>query len=189
MSIDVDESLTPQRLLPMRIIAGAMLLGVLVFLGIALYMVLGQRDGRALAPPGEVPILSLVAVAMLATSAPLAFLLPAKLTRSALGQILGGTWRTPPGADPQAFAAGGAKLLAVRQTTLIVGLALLEGTALVGCIAYLLEANPLALGVVGVALVLMLYQFPTEGRVRAWLEHQAAALSELREQRHMAGEQ
>jgi hypothetical protein len=186
--IDVDESLTPQRLTPMRIVAGALLLGCLVFLGIVLFMVLGLRDGRGTALVQDVPILSLAAVAMLAVCGPLAFLLPARITRLALGQILAGTWTMPPGGDPRAFASGGAKLLAVRQMTLIVGLAMLEGTAFLGCVAYLIEAHPLALGVVGVALALMLCQFPTEGRVRAWLERQADALGELRLQRQMVGE-
>ncbi len=70
----------------------------------------------------------------------------------------------------------------MRQTTLIVGLAPLEGTAFLGCIAYLIEANPLALAVVGVAVCLMLYKFPTEGRVRTWLEQQAAVLNGMREE-------
>jgi hypothetical protein len=65
-------------------------------------------------------------------------------------------------------------------------LALLNSSAFFGCIAYLLEAQPLALAVVGVTVVLMLCKFPTQERVRAWLERQAEVLSELRQQQDSA---
>src|SRR5207237_8078997 len=113
------------------------------------------------------------------------FIGPGLSTRSALRQILAGTWL--PG-NQAAFATGGAKLMGLRMATLIVGLAMLEGTAFFGCIAYLLEAHPLALAVVGVAVVLMLCKFPTEARGRAWLERQADRLNELRQQQDAAVE-
>jgi hypothetical protein len=71
---------------------------------------------------------------------------------------------------------------------MMIGLALLEGAAFLGCIAYLLEARPLALGVVVVAITPMLVNFPTEARVRAWLERQADQLAELRQQGDVTAE-
>jgi hypothetical protein len=70
----------------------------------------------------------------------------------------------------------------VRQTTLIIALAMLEGTALLGCIAFLLEAQVWVLGLTIVALVLILLNFPTEARVSAWLQEQTDRLAELRQQ-------
>jgi hypothetical protein len=180
-SVDIEEALTPLRLRVMQIIAGALLMGVLVFLGIVLFMVLVQNRGQGMAPPGPLPLVSLVALAMLAFSVPLAFVLTRNLTHVALRQIVAGTWQVPRGANPSHFATAGAKLMAVRQTTMLIGLAMLEGTAFCGCIAYLLEAQALALGVVGVAVCLMLVKFPTENRVRAWLERQADVLAEMRQ--------
>jgi hypothetical protein len=64
---------------------------------------------------------------------------------------------------------------------MIVGLALLEGTAFLGILAYLIEAQPLALGVTGIAILCMLLKFPTRSRVQAWLERQTEQLTELRQ--------
>jgi hypothetical protein len=182
-AVEPDVDLTPRRVRVLQIVAGTLLLGVVGFLAVALFIVLVQGGGQGLAPPQGLPLLSLVAVVMLAAEAPLAFIVPGMMTRSALRQIVAGTWKLPPGQDATLFATAGAKLMGVRQASLIAGLALLEGAAFTGCIAYLLEAQVLALGVVGVAILLMLCQFPTEGRVRAWLERQAQALTELRLQR------
>jgi hypothetical protein len=187
--IDPTESLTPQRLRTMQTIAGALLVGVVVFLGFALNLVWVQHNGQGMAPPRALPVVSFVAVAMLAICAPLAFVIPRMQTRLALRRILTGTWKAPDGFPPTHEITGGAKLMNVCQTTLIVGLALLQGSAFMGCMAYLLEAEPLTLGVIGVAIVLMLWKFPTERRVRAWLERQAEVLTDLRQQEDSAVEQ
>jgi hypothetical protein len=180
--VDPGEVLTPQRLRIMQIIAGMLLMGVVVFLAIVLFIVFVQHNGQGTAPAKALPVVSLVAGAMFAVCAPLAFIVPGIMTGSALRQIVSGTWPIPPGGNPSEFATAGRKLLAVRQTTMLVGLALLNGTAFLGCIAYLLEAQALALGVVAVTVVLMLCKFPTEGRVRAWLDRQGEALAALRQQ-------
>jgi hypothetical protein len=180
---DPTESLTPGRLRTMQIVAGALLLGAAAFLGIVLYIVLVQNHGHGNARPRNVPIISLMAVAMLSVMAPLAFIVPRIQTRSALRRIVAGTWTIRQlGVPPEVYATDGGKLMSVRQTTLIVGLAYLQGSAFFGCIAYLLEAQSFVLGVIGVAVVLMLCKFPTRERVRAWLERQANALDELRQQ-------
>jgi len=173
MPAETDDTLLRQRLRVMQLIAAALILGVLFFLGIVLF----QRGAEP--PAGGVGIISLVAVLLLATNAPLAQVLPAILTRSALRRIASGTWQAPPG------AAGGhdsdaAKLLTVQQTAMLIGLALLEGVAFLGCVAYLLEGEAVALAVVGVALFLMVLNFPTEGRLRAWLQAQEDRLAALR---------
>lgn len=176
-----DDILPPARLRVMQIVAGALLLGVGVFLAIVFIAAPARANGAGLAPAGGTPVISFAAVVMLAVNAPLSFLVPGFVTRTALRQIASGTWQGGPGADAASYNTDALKLLAVRQTSLIVGLALLEGVAFLGCIAYLLEARPFVLGVVLVALTLMLVKFPTEGRVRAWLEQQANLLAELRQ--------
>jgi hypothetical protein len=170
------EALTPVRMRTMQIIAGALLTGVLLFIPIALVHVQLQQK----APVRDLPVLSVVAVVMLASCAPLAFLLPAIRTRSALQRIAAGTWQTPPDLDPEQYANVPVRLLFIRQLNLLIGLALLEGAAFMGCIAYMLEAHPISAGVVGVAVGLMVLQFPTRGRVRVWLERQMDQLAQLR---------
>ena len=113
----------------------------------------------------------------LVVEAPLAFIVRRLHTRTALRQIASGAWPLPPGADAAAFASDTAKLLAVRQTTMLISWAMVEGAAFFGCIAYLLEAQPFTLAVVGVAVLLMLVDFPTERGVSAWLERQVDQLN------------
>jgi hypothetical protein len=177
-----DDILPHRQLRVMQIIAGAILLGAVIFLVIVLTIVLVRAKGPARGLPGNLPMISIVAVVFLAVTAPLAFIVPGFQTRAALRQIASGTWQLPLGANAAGFSTDASKLLAVQQNAMVVGLALLEGTAFFGCIAYLVEAQPFACGLVVLAVILMLLKFPTEGRVRAWLEHQADQLVELRQQ-------
>jgi hypothetical protein len=119
---------------------------------------------------------------MLVSCVPLAFVLPDVLTRAALRKVATGTLPIPPRANPADYRSVPGQLLGVYQTSLIVGLALLEGTAFMGSIAFLLEAVPLAAGVTGLALLMMLLKFPTRRGVHDWLERQADRLAEIRQQ-------
>ncbi len=169
-----EEALTPGRLRSMQIIAAVLPLGVVVFLVICLFLV--QNNGQGLAPPQNgVPVVSLIALILLAGTAPLAYLLPPLITRNIVQGIHAASSQ-----QSGAFETAEAKLLPVKQTTMIIALALLEGAAFLGCNAYLLEGQPLALVVVIVALLLMLIQFPTRTRVQAWLRRQTDLLAEMR---------
>jgi hypothetical protein len=181
------ETLPPQRLRVMQIIAMALILGVSSFLGIVLYLV-SQNNGQGMAPNALVPLMSLLAGLFLVIAAVLASIIAAAQTRSMLRQIASGSWRPPPRTNPNDYHSDAAKLLAVRQTTLIVTLALPEGAAFFGCIAYMLEGQPFVLAIILAALGLMLVHFPTERRVRTWLEQQADRLAALRQEKGFAAE-
>ncbi len=178
---DPGDPLLSQRIRTMQLIAAALLMGVLSFLGIALFLVYVQQNGEGMVPAQGLPIYSLVAWGMFAVCAPLSIYLPRTMLDSQSRRIAAGEWRPPSGTDASAYASEKAQLLAVRQTTMIVGLALLEGSAFMGILAFLSEANPLALCVTAGAVVLMLMRFPTEGRSRAWLDEQAEKLVQARQ--------
>jgi hypothetical protein len=127
-----------------------------------------------------VPLLSYLCAGFLVVMAAASFLIPRLLIQSTLQSIARGTWKPSPQGPAPTTDSG--KLLVVRQTAMIVGLAPLEGASFFGCIAYLIEAHPLALGVVAVGVVLMLLRFPTEGRVQSWLDEQMDALDTIRRQ-------
>jgi hypothetical protein len=182
LAVNPDRDLSPQRLRTMQIIAAALLMGLSTFLALVLFLVHGQ-DSRGSAPPPEPPLISILAAGMLAACAALSFILPAVLVRVVVRSIASGTWRPPPQQSEAAFPTAGSKLVLLRQTTLILGLALLEGAGFFGCMAHLIEGVPWVLAVPGVAIALMLWKFPTQGRVRAWLEQQAEALADLRRQK------
>jgi hypothetical protein len=166
-----EDPLTPQRLRTMQIIATVLPGGVIVFLAIVLYLVHVQNQGHGMAPPVEVPLLSLLAVGFLGVVAVLSFVLPASTARTGIRDMAA----RPPAADA-------VRLLGLYQTTLIVGLALLEGGCFFGCIAYMQEGRPFVLAVLAVGLALILMRFPTEGRVRLWLEDHKEQLARARQE-------
>jgi hypothetical protein len=182
-----EDAVPPGTLRTMQIITFAICMGLIFFGAIVLYLVLVQNQGQGLTkPPPQVPVVSLLAAGLLVVTGVMSFVLPAAVARSNLRRIAAGTWSPPRGMTPPPSTDAG-KLLILRQTTLIIGLALLEGTGFMGCIGYMLEGQALALLVVAVALGLMLARFPTEGRVRGWLDEQQDQLARLRQEAGPAG--
>jgi len=60
----------------------------------------------------------------------------------------------------------------IYQTSLIIASALLEGAALFNCIALIVQGQIWSLGIVGGLVLLMAAGFPTVDRVDAWTEEQ-----------------
>ena len=165
-----DDLIPQQRLRAMQIIAGALPAGVIMFLGIVLFLVFGQAN----APPQmqNLPIVSILAAGFLVIAGSMSFIVPQIITQTALQQLAA-----------QSAADDVGRLLALRQTTLMIGLALLEGAAFFGLVAFLTERQPLALIVPGIALFGMLMRFPTENSVRNWMELNGRRVLELRQDR------
>jgi len=183
-----DEERMRKRLRAMQIIAGSMLIGVGVFLTIALAIVHGQNNGQGMMRPVGLPMMTLIALVILGIEAPLAFIIPTTIARSNLKQIAEGAFQVIPAAGYNEFTTDNGMLMIVRQKAMIVGMAMLEGTAFMGCLAYMIEGKLLDLGVIGVCVALQLSMFPTERGVCSWLERQSAALAELRQQQELSGE-
>jgi hypothetical protein len=178
---DPGDPLLSQRIRTMQLIAGALLMGVLSFLGVALFLVYVQQNGKGMVPPQGMSIYSLVALGMFAVCASLSIYLPRNMLESQTRRIAAGLWQPPPGQDASAYASQAAQLLAARQSTMIIGLALLEASAFMGILAFLIEGNPLALCMTAGAVVLMLFRFPLNGRIRAWLEEQSEITAQSRQ--------
>lgn len=175
-----DDALIQKNTRILQIIAAALILGIVSFLGLVLFLRGTQQNAPA--QEGQT-LLSLMAAVMLLVNAPLAVFLPRTIAANAVRRIgpgnVGTSANVPFGADPNpACLSTLFKLLAIRQTSTIIGLALLEGAGFFGTLAYLLEGQMLALAVVAAVLLLMILSFPTEGRVRAWLQRQEDFLQE-----------
>jgi hypothetical protein len=80
---------------------------------------------------------------------------------------------TPP--DPYRDAK---YLLSVFQQGTIVSAALFEGCAFFATIAYLIEGNPLSLGLAVLLVLAVAAHFPTQSRAIAWVERQLERLQE-----------
>jgi|SRR5581483_1644734 len=175
---------TRAQIFTMQIIAAALMFGVVTFLAIAFYIVHARNNAQGMAAVADVPVLSILAGVMLVANTALANIVPGIFVRSQMNQIVDGTWQPQnQSANMDALAGDAAKLMMIRQTSLIVGLALLEGAAFLGCIAYLLEVTPYALGAVVLALGIMITHFPTGSNVMSWIERHEELLRTLREQK------
>jgi hypothetical protein len=171
----------------MQIIAVALLNGSGLFFATALYLVYAQVMDVHKERQGMPPLVSIISVAALLIQATLALWLPGRVVRTNLDKLAGHTpdaYVMPPSeAGPGGPVTDVRFLLMVRQTAMILSMALFEGASFFGSVAYLVEGHPLALvssvgGIVGVAAL-----FPTRDRVSVWLDRQKAALAYLRRQR------
>jgi hypothetical protein len=169
--MSADDPFPRERLMPMQIIAVALPLGVVSFFGVALYIVYGGGNPGPVAA-NRLPILTMMAGVFLLITGSLSFVVPGIMTRTVLAQIAG---------------SGGqgdvVRLFGFKQTTMIVGMALLEGAAFFGLIAFIVERQPAVLAVPALALAGILLRFPTENSVRDWIEQQGRRVLELRQDR------
>jgi hypothetical protein len=67
-------------------------------------------------------------------------------------------------------------LLQVYQTRTIVSAAMFEGLAFFATIAYLVEGNPISLGVAVAMILGVAAHFPTPGRIIGWVDRQLEAV-------------
>lgn len=141
-------------LILMRIIAGAMIAGVLAFAAIA--SIVKKNE------PVDEPVLSYVALVMALVCLGTRLIIPDMVARS---QIAGF-------ARDESDGIARELLLGAFRTRLIVGLALCEGPAFFNLIAWWLEGQTLAIATVGFLLLVMVASIPTRGRLEAWIERQ-----------------
>jgi hypothetical protein len=179
------EGLLGPRVRVLQIIAAALILGVLTFLIIAVVVV--QQRGGAAEQPGAPPVLSYAALGFFAVALLLWTFVPALAAQGPVRKIAAGTWQPPQNVPATAYPSDAARLLAVYQTKTIIAGALLEGPAFLGGIAYLIEAQPITLGVPVAAVLLMLLTFPTRLRANLWLLRQQSLVDELRASGGLAG--
>jgi hypothetical protein len=184
-----------------QIIVLALIMGVASFLAIVMFLVpTSINPAPAPAPaaggPGApalpgmagttMPLITYIAVGMGVAGLVLSFVIPSVIVASARRKIAKGTWTPPATRDltqpAQIYPAGDTGGLAyVYQTQLIIGSALSEGMAFFATIAYMLERNPLALGMALILLASLIIRFPTRGRVNAWIDQEQSKLQKERQ--------
>ncbi len=161
-----DLSPTPEgRLRTMRIILGAMCVGVVSVAGIMIW----QRQAEPLPAP-ELPLLTFAALGFAAFMAVFSVALPVFLQanwRRQLRQPQG-----PPAAGPAPALSPEDAWWLRYQTRLILQAALLEGAAFFQLIAYRLEGLAVSLGVAAGLLICLLMLFPTRAGVERWVATQ-----------------
>lgn len=147
----------------MQIICGALMMGVLSFLGVAAFI----RFGKGVQPAPAFPIVAYIAAGMAALMIIVRFVVPLLVTKTAIRQIT--TIR--PLNDIRKL-----DLYGVYQTQMIVGCALLEGAAFFNLVAFIIHGELWTLGIVAVLLAIMAANFPTLERVDGWADDQLRQL-------------
>lgn len=178
--MSTEDHPSPAQVLTMQIISGALLVGVVIFLGMAVFIVAqnGPMNRQA-----DVPLITYLAVGFFAIQLILWQVVPNVMVNAQLLRIASGTWTPPPNwpsHDPR-YSTDEARLVGLYQTRLIIGAALLEGAAFFACIAFLLEGDYVSLFVAGVLILLMVGTFPTRQRVQSWLNHRLTEIQEMRQ--------
>jgi hypothetical protein len=175
-----------------QIIVGALILGLVTFLGIASVIDLGApQPAQAGANPGggvggpAAPgqdlslgrLLTWMAIGFAAIDLPLSFLVAALITRQNRRAIASGRWPPPQTRlDTGAPPTDAGKLAAVYSTQLIVAAAMIEGAAFFAGVAYLVGKDPIALGVGLLLIGVLITRFPTTDRVTRWIARQEELL-------------
>lgn len=166
-----DEIAPPLRI--MQIIIAALCMGVVTF---GVILVVGDM---AVEEP-ELGALTLASIGMAVVNGCLSLVLPSLLVSQGCRKIADGTWQqaNPQNAVPDTDSG---KLVAVYQTTLIIGAALVEGAAFLALAAYMLEGHWAAVVVAGVCLLVMAARIPTRTRLETWLDDQLRRVKEQRQ--------
>ncbi len=188
-----------------QIIVGALITGVVVFLGIATFLAQQQpaaaRPGAgamAVAVQGKpadaklndrpnagqdvASILTWLAVGLAAVMMPMSFVVPGLIAQQNRRAIAAGTWSVITRGRPAMEVSNeppltdAGKLAIVYQTQLIIGSAMNEGVAFFAAIAYLVGRDPIALGLAILLLGGLIARFPTRDRVASWIDRQEEQL-------------
>lgn len=131
------------------IIAGALIMGLVMFGAVAVVLRLGQS--------AELGLLSYLGTGLAVLMIFARLTLPAAMAAGQIRRIA-----AQPPADWRASLAG------VYQSTVIVGNALLEGAGMFNLIAYFLHGHWLSLAVVGSLISLMAMTVPSQQQFEAW---------------------
>jgi hypothetical protein len=191
MSTESDEALIGRVARQSQIIVGALITGVVIFLGIATVVDVtpfppprpgaGAGAGGVMGAPRELDagqLLTWLAVGSAALSLPLSFIVPNLIVKQNRRAIAAGKWPLSQTSFNSSAATDSdtGKLATVYSTQLILGAALIEGAAFFAGVTYLLTKNPIVLGVAILLVVVMVLRLPTAHRVTLWISKQEEML-------------
>jgi membrane protein YdbS with pleckstrin-like domain len=162
MLSDAQQNHLARLLMTMRIIAGALCLGVCVLAGVVLMLERRQV---------EEPVLAFVALLVSVACVLAAAIVPRMMTGTPMRESSVGHSAAQSEASPDSDELNRVtQIMGIYQTRLIVSMALLEGAAFFNLVAYLIEGQVVNVAVAFVLLVLMMIQFPSRRRVEDWVE-------------------
>jgi hypothetical protein len=162
----------------LQIIVAALVMGCLIFLLTTISI------GQIGKPPAwPVPVMAYTVCGLLALEAVAWMVIMRVIAAKARSEIVKGTYK-PLGSQQQTVAApsqdtterNARYLLPVYQMKTIASAAMFEGLGFFATIAYLIERNPISLGVAVAMILGVAAHFSTQGRVIAWVQRQLEAV-------------
>jgi hypothetical protein len=163
----------------MQIIVGVLATGVFIFLGVVLNLPVQPPAGPLV---NTYVALGAAAVAIVAAVAVPAIMAQKMVAAGGSGKVPNPAPQIPDAADADELADVG-PLVAIYQTTLIVGVAILEGAAFYNAITFMLERQTINLVAAAVLAAFVIAKLPTPSRVEDWVLNQLATLRQMREMR------
>lgn len=169
----------------LQVIVAALFAGTLFFLLIALTFVPQAKPPHPILPISLTMIAAALLVVGLIARAAVLWNVTAKARR----EIANGTYQplarqrvAPLPSDvadkPPDPCRDATYLLSVFQTKTIISAALFEGWAFFATVAYLIEGDPLGVGLAIVLIIGVAAHFPTQSRAIAWVEQQLELLEQ-----------
>jgi hypothetical protein len=167
-----------QVLRVMQIIAFALISGVVVFGGVASFIVFGRADavqpnGPPRDPEGPANILVYLSAGMAFLNVALSFFVSNLVARSGVQEVAKKVHEGTSTGPKELFG----RLLGVAQTRMIIAMALVEGAEFFCLIAFMQSKSLISLAIVGALLLVMAIHFPTKFKLARWLEDQQRLLS------------
>ena len=167
----------------LQIIVGAMTTGAFVFLAIVL--AIGPQVKK---PPGPLPPtpFTMIAAAIVVVGLIARVVVLWNISAKGRREIVSGTYtsveprtrkRLPP-PDPADPCRDEKYLLSFFQTKTITSSAMFEGWVFFATIAYMIEGNPLSLGLAIVLILCVALHFPIQSRAIEWVERQTETLEQ-----------
>ncbi len=157
MSASDSEIVLAQRLRTMQVILTALVSGASIFLVIVLFLRVSGKPPNAL----PTPILTYVGIPLTAGTLLAHVWVPSLAIKTRRRQLAQGRG-----------AADVSPWCDLYSQQMIIGAALLEGTAFFWLISYLLEGSPWSLGIAVLCIGGMALKFPTRPRLERWIDQQ-----------------
>ena len=182
MLSDSQREFAQNALRTMQIIVGALALGVIVFIGVTIFLV--AQNAKAVIP--DKPFLTYTSLGMAFMVVVAWLVVPNTVVAKMRKAIIDGDssdWGLVKNVPNSAQLGLVVPLAAAYQTKTIVAAALLEGAAFFCTVAYLIEHQSVALYVAIALAFFILLQIPTLSRFESWLDSESTSIEQLRQMR------
>lgn len=162
MSNQLPQATFQQRQMVMMVIWIALIMGVVTFGIMISFIGLGE------APGDDLPIITYLGMGMAALMLVLRFIIPDMIARNQFAQAMQ-TAKTEGNENEEEMLG---KFYQIFTMRLIIGLALLEGAAMLNLVAVLVENQMLAFIPVAILLLAMIASIPTKSKIDEWIRNQ-----------------